>query len=85
MEQLIRRQRIKVAQWEEHPRIGMFHDELPKIPLPKILQYLLRPAGSVRRSAVRHKPVRGSTSSTAPCKAVPSATSCPHADHVRRS
>jgi hypothetical protein len=34
MEQLIRRQRIKVAQWEEYPRIGMFLDELPNTPLP---------------------------------------------------
>jgi type IV secretion system protein VirD4 len=35
MEQLIRRQRVKVAQWEEFPRIGMmFLDELPNTPLP---------------------------------------------------
>jgi TraM recognition site of TraD and TraG len=39
MEQLIRRQRVKVGLWEEYPRIGMFLDELPNTPLPKILQY----------------------------------------------
>jgi type IV secretion system protein VirD4 len=37
MEQLIRRQRIKVAQWEAYPRIGMFLDELPNTPLPKMM------------------------------------------------
>jgi type IV secretory pathway TraG/TraD family ATPase VirD4 len=45
MEQLIRRQRIKVAQWEEYPRIGMFLDELPNTPLPKILQYFAEARG----------------------------------------
>jgi type IV secretory pathway TraG/TraD family ATPase VirD4 len=45
MEQLIRRQRIKVAQWEEYPRVGMFLDELPNTPLPKILQYLAEARG----------------------------------------
>jgi type IV secretion system protein VirD4 len=45
MEQLIRRQRIKVAQWEDYPRIGMFLDELPNTPLPKILQYFAEARG----------------------------------------
>ncbi|MDA2893392.1 TraM recognition domain-containing protein [Mycolicibacterium sp. BiH015] len=45
MEQLIRRQRIKVAQWEPFPRIGMFLDELPNTPLPKILQYFAEARG----------------------------------------
>jgi type IV secretion system protein VirD4 len=45
MEQLIRRQRLKVARWEEYPRIGMFLDELPNTPLPKILQYFAEARG----------------------------------------
>lgn len=45
MEQLIRRQRIKVAQRERYPRIGMFLDELPNTPLPKILQYFAEARG----------------------------------------
>lgn len=45
MEQIIRRQRIKVAQWEEYPRIGMFLDELPNTPLPRILQYFAEARG----------------------------------------
>jgi type IV secretion system protein VirD4 len=45
MEQLIRRQRIKVAQWEEYGRLGMFLDELPNTPLPKILQYFAEARG----------------------------------------
>ncbi len=45
MEQLIRGQRIKVAQWEEYPRVGMFLDELPNTPLPKILQYFAEARG----------------------------------------
>jgi type IV secretory pathway TraG/TraD family ATPase VirD4 len=45
MEQLIRRQRIKVGQWEEYPRMGMFLDELPNTPLPKILQYFAEARG----------------------------------------
>ena len=47
MEQLIRRQRIKVAQWQAYPRIGMFLDELPNTPLPKILQYFAEARGLV--------------------------------------
>jgi type IV secretion system protein VirD4 len=45
MEQLIRRQRTKVAQWEQYPRVGMFLDELPNTPLPKILQYFAEARG----------------------------------------
>ncbi len=45
MEQLIRRQHVKVAQCEEYPRIGMFLDELPNTPLPKILQYFAEARG----------------------------------------
>src|SRR6202165_3569461 len=45
MEQLIRRQRIKVGQWEEYGRLGMFLDELPNTPLPKILQYFSEARG----------------------------------------
>ena len=45
MEQLIRRQRVKVAQWEEYGRLGMFLDELPNTPLPKILQYFAEARG----------------------------------------
>jgi TraM recognition site of TraD and TraG len=45
MEQLIRRQRTKAAQWEEYPPIGMFLDELPNTPLPKILQYFAEARG----------------------------------------
>jgi type IV secretory pathway TraG/TraD family ATPase VirD4 len=45
MEQLIRRQRTKVGQWEEYGRLGMFLDELPNTPLPKILQYFAEARG----------------------------------------
>lgn len=45
MEQLIRRQRLKVSQWEQYPRVGMFLDELPNTPLPKILQYFAEARG----------------------------------------
>jgi type IV secretory pathway TraG/TraD family ATPase VirD4 len=45
MEQLIRRQRIKVAQWEEYGPLGLFLDELPNTPLPKILQYFAEARG----------------------------------------
>jgi type IV secretion system protein VirD4 len=45
MEQLIRRRRIKVGQWEEFPWLGLFLDELPNTPLPKILQYFAEARG----------------------------------------
>jgi type IV secretion system protein VirD4 len=48
MERLIRRQRIKVSQWEEYPRVGMFLDELPTRRCRNILQYFAEArAGSV--------------------------------------
>ena len=77
MEQLIRRQRIKVGQWEAYPRIGMFLDELPNTPLPKILQYFAEARGLGVSICVRRRPVHSSTSPTARCRAAPSATSCP--------
>ena len=45
MEQLIRRQRTKVGQWEQFPRLGFYLDELPNTPLPKILQYFAEARG----------------------------------------
>ena len=45
MEQLIQRQRVKVAQWEEYPRIGLFLDELPNTPLPNIQQWFAESRG----------------------------------------
>jgi type IV secretion system protein VirD4 len=45
MEQLIRRQRAKLGQCVDYPRIGMFLDELPNTPLPKILQYIAEARG----------------------------------------
>ncbi|WP_231743281.1 type IV secretory system conjugative DNA transfer family protein [Mycobacterium sp. GA-2829] len=45
MEQLIHRQRVKVSQWEQYPRLGLFLDELPNTPLPKILQYFAEARG----------------------------------------
>jgi type IV secretion system protein VirD4 len=45
MEQLIQRQRVKVGQWEEYPRIGLFLDELPSTPLPNIQQWFAESRG----------------------------------------
>jgi type IV secretory pathway TraG/TraD family ATPase VirD4 len=45
MEQIIRRQRVKVGQRKDYPRIGMFLDELPTTPLPRILQYFAEARG----------------------------------------
>ena len=45
MEQLIQRQRVKVARWEEYPRIGLFLDELPNTPLPNIQQWFAESRG----------------------------------------
>ena len=77
MEQLIRRQRVKVAQWEEFPRIGMFLDELPNTPLRRSCSTSPRPVAWVCRFALRRSRVHSSTSSTARCKGAPSVTSCP--------
>ena len=45
MDQLINRQRVKVAQWEEFTRIGMFLDEVTNTPLPRLPQYLAESRG----------------------------------------
>lgn len=45
MDQLINRQRVKVAQWEEITRIGMFLDEVTNTPLPRLPQYLAESRG----------------------------------------
>jgi hypothetical protein len=36
MDQLIDRQRAKVAQWEEFTRIGLFLDEITNTPIPRL-------------------------------------------------
>jgi hypothetical protein len=85
MEQLIRRQRNKVAQWEEYPRIGMFLDELPNTPLPKILQYFAEARGlgvsicAAAQASSQLDVVYGG------CRAGPSATWCPRQDRGNRS
>ena len=45
MDQLINRQRTKVAQWEEFTRIGMYLDEVTNTPLPRLPQYLAESRG----------------------------------------
>ena len=45
MDQLINRQRVKVAQWEEYARIGMYLDEVTNTPLPRLPQYLAESRG----------------------------------------
>lgn len=45
MDQLINRQRAKVAQWEEFSRIGMFLDEITNTPIPRLPQYLAESRG----------------------------------------
>ncbi len=45
MEQLIRRQRSKAVDGEPDTRLGLFLDELPNTPLPKILQYFAEARG----------------------------------------
>jgi protein-tyrosine-phosphatase len=40
MDQLINRQRVKTAQCEEFPRVGMFLDEITNTPLPRLPRYL---------------------------------------------
>ena len=45
IEQLIRQQRSKVAQSALYPGLGLFLDELPNTPLPKILQYFAEARG----------------------------------------
>ena len=60
MEQLIQRQRVKVAQWQEYPRIGLFLDELPNTPLPNIQQWFAESRGLGCRYALRPKRPRSS-------------------------
>lgn len=45
MDQLINRQRMKVAQWEEFHRIGLFLDEITNTPIPRLPQYLAESRG----------------------------------------
>ena len=45
MDQLINRQRTKVAQWEEFSRIGLFLDEITNTPVPRLPQYLAESRG----------------------------------------
>lgn len=45
MDQLINRQRTKVAQWEEFARIGLFLDEITNTPIPRLPQYLAESRG----------------------------------------
>jgi type IV secretory pathway TraG/TraD family ATPase VirD4 len=45
LDALINRQRRKVAQWEEHSRVGMFLDEITNTPLPRLPQYLAESRG----------------------------------------
>jgi len=45
MDALINRQRRKVAQWEDHIRVGLFLDEITNTPLPRLPQYLAESRG----------------------------------------
>ncbi|WP_236724711.1 type IV secretory system conjugative DNA transfer family protein [Mycobacterium avium] len=45
MDQLINRQRTKVAQWEDFHRIGLFLDEITNTPIPRLPQYLAESRG----------------------------------------
>ena len=45
MDQLINRQRTKVAQWEQFHRVGFFLDEITNTPLPRLPQYLAESRG----------------------------------------
>ncbi|GAC1399515.1 MAG: hypothetical protein NVSMB60_11820 [Mycobacterium sp.] len=44
-DQLINRQRAKVAQWEDFSRIGLFLDEITNTPIPRLPQYLAESRG----------------------------------------
>ena len=44
-DQLINRQRTKVAQWEDFQRIGLFLDEITNTPIPRLPQYLAESRG----------------------------------------
>lgn len=45
MDQIINRQRTKVAQWEDFQRIGLFLDEITNTPIPRLPQYLAESRG----------------------------------------
>jgi TraM recognition site of TraD and TraG len=45
MDALINSQRRKVAQWQDHHRVGMFLDEITNTPLPRLPQYLAESRG----------------------------------------
>jgi type IV secretion system protein VirD4 len=45
LDALINRQRRKVAEWEDHHRVGMFLDEITNTPLPRLPQYLAESRG----------------------------------------
>ncbi|KMO72848.1 type IV secretory system conjugative DNA transfer family protein [Mycolicibacterium obuense] len=45
MDQLINRQRVKVAQWDDFSRLGMFLDEITNTPLPRLPQYIAESRG----------------------------------------
>lgn len=45
MDQLINRQRMKVAQWEEFHHLGLFLDEITNTPIPRLPQYLAESRG----------------------------------------
>jgi type IV secretion system protein VirD4 len=45
MDQLINRQRTKVAQWEDFHRLGLFLDEITNTPIPRLPQYLAESRG----------------------------------------
>lgn len=45
LDALINRQRRKVAEWQDHHRVGMFLDEITNTPLPRLPQYLAESRG----------------------------------------
>ncbi|MUM34350.1 TraM recognition domain-containing protein, partial [Mycolicibacterium sp. CBMA 361] len=45
LDQIIDRQRAKVAQWEQFSRIGLFLDEITNTPMPRLPQYLAESRG----------------------------------------
>lgn len=45
MDALINFQRRKIAEWEDHHRVGMFLDEITNTPLPRLPQYLAESRG----------------------------------------
>jgi type IV secretory pathway TraG/TraD family ATPase VirD4 len=45
MDALINRQRRKIAEWQDHSRVGMFLDEITNTPLPRLPQYLAESRG----------------------------------------